>query len=382
MVRRVTVCVASLVVALALGASGAFAQTAALPIVEIRVGVAVATSTALNSDANPSLVGETVAFRASVSPTPGTRGTVTFFVDGAAQSSAVGVDANGTAVFRTGTLAAGDHTIKARYNGDDGGNPSTSAELQHTVQGRASPPTIVSGPTAGVATGVVGQPVVFTVTATGTQPILYTWDFGDGVMVTTNSTNVLHTFSAPLTYTVTVTVSDSANQTTSGTISFPVAAAATPPRDPWMVVKTSVALNFKTPGKDKLSVLGVLELPAGFDPSGKTMTVDFGGVAQTFLVDGKGMAKTGKDQFKLTRKLQNKQFLGGASKVQFALSGSLAATLADDGLTNETITKPGKVVSVPVLFGIDNQIYAGTAWIIWTAVAGKSGKGTWQTAVK
>ena len=350
--------------------------------VEIRVNLVVPTSTALTADNNAAVEGEAVTFRAAVSPIPGAAGTVMFIVDGAVPAAAAAVDSSGVAIFRTALLAAGDHVIKAQYNGDGGGNPSTSPELKLTVRAGSSPPTIVSGPTAGVTTGVVGQPVLFTVTASGTPPVLYTWDFGDGVIVTTNSTNVLHTFSAPVTHTITVTVSDATNQTAFATFSFPVVTAATPPRDPWMVVKVFVGLNFKTPGKDKVSVVGILELPAGFDPSGKTVSVDFGGAAQTFVLNGKGMAKTGKDQFKLTRKLQNKQFLGGASKVQFMLNGALAAALADDGLTNETIPKPGKLASVPVLFGVDNQVYTGTATIIWKAVADRSGRGTWQTAVK
>jgi hypothetical protein len=76
------------------------------------------TTTALASSLNPSNVGQSVTFTASVAPQfSGTvTGTVTFY-DGTTALKTVGLS-GGVAKYTTSTLSSGSHTITAKYNGN------------------------------------------------------------------------------------------------------------------------------------------------------------------------------------------------------------------------------------------------------------------------
>jgi hypothetical protein len=80
-----------------------------------------ATTTAVTSSADPSLLNQAVTFTATVSPVaPGAgqpTGTVQFQVDGANVGSPVTL-VNGQAAWTTSSLSAGSHTITAAYSGD------------------------------------------------------------------------------------------------------------------------------------------------------------------------------------------------------------------------------------------------------------------------
>ena len=95
----------------------------------------VATTTVVTSSSNPSNLGESVSFTATVSPVTGTAtptGDVTFTIDGAAQP-AIALS-GGTAVLTTDALSGGDHTIVATYNGDGGHSGSISPSLLQRVR--------------------------------------------------------------------------------------------------------------------------------------------------------------------------------------------------------------------------------------------------------
>jgi hypothetical protein len=90
------------------------------------------TTTVLASSQNPSTVGQSVTFTASVAPElSGTvKGTVTFY-DGTTALKTVTLS-GGAATFTTSTLASGSHTITATYNGSSSFTGS-SASLTQTV---------------------------------------------------------------------------------------------------------------------------------------------------------------------------------------------------------------------------------------------------------
>jgi predicted outer membrane repeat protein len=96
----------------------------------------VATTTRLATAPNPSAVGETILFTATVSSTGAAiipTGVVTFAIGG----SVLGVvtcDATGVATASTGSLVTGTHTVTARYGGDVGFTPSAAAPLVQQVQ--------------------------------------------------------------------------------------------------------------------------------------------------------------------------------------------------------------------------------------------------------
>jgi hypothetical protein len=90
------------------------------------------TATALASSANPSALGQSVSFTATVTSTAGVpTGTVTF-LDGATTLGSAALSA-GAGTFSTAGLAAGAHSITAVYGGAPSFLGSTSAALTQTV---------------------------------------------------------------------------------------------------------------------------------------------------------------------------------------------------------------------------------------------------------
>jgi autotransporter-associated beta strand protein len=122
------------------------------------------TTTAITSSANPSPFDNSVTFTARVSPvSPGAgtpTGTVTFTVDGTAQSPVQ--ISNGQAVFSTFMLSVGNHTITAAYNGDGNFNSSTSAPLTQTITKANTTTALTASPNP----ATFGQSVTFTAVVT------------------------------------------------------------------------------------------------------------------------------------------------------------------------------------------------------------------------
>ena len=113
-------------------------------------------STALSSSANPSLVGASVTFTATVNGAAPT-GTVAFKDGGNAISgcSAVALPAGSAnakvATCSTSSLSAATHSIVATYAGDAGNNGSTSATLSQVVNNAGSSVNVALATNGGVA---------------------------------------------------------------------------------------------------------------------------------------------------------------------------------------------------------------------------------------
>ena len=132
------------------------------------------TTTTLASSSNPSTFLDTVYITATVAPSAAT-GTVQFYADGSALSSAIAL-ASGTTSYSTNGLSGGTHVITATYSGDvnyaastgtlSGGQvvnkASATVELSNTSQVYDGTPRVVSA-----TTDPVGQTVVITYTGTG-----------------------------------------------------------------------------------------------------------------------------------------------------------------------------------------------------------------------
>jgi hypothetical protein len=136
----------------------------------------LATSTALTSSANPSLLNQPVELAATVSPVPpGTgmpTGTVTFTIDGSVQPPVVLT--SGVARITRSNLGPGSHTISAQYGGGDGFAGSASAPLVQQVRYRFD----------GFSGKVKGAPQVNDIRAG--RPVALRWQITDafGVGVT------------------------------------------------------------------------------------------------------------------------------------------------------------------------------------------------------
>jgi subtilisin family serine protease len=116
---------------------------------------------------------------------------------------------------------------------------------------------------------VSGQRVVFTGTATGTLPMTYTWDFGDGVGGAGQV--VSHTYTGVATYTVVMTAANCSGDWVTATHSI---ATATPP----CTDVESVDLTLVTSGTIYTDTLTQLHADLAPDDAGKpySYTVDYG----------------------------------------------------------------------------------------------------------
>jgi hypothetical protein len=137
------------------------------------------TSTSLQSSLNPSIVGQSVTFTATITwSTSGTpTGTVTFM--DSTSSMGTGPLSGSKATFITAALTPGLHSITATYNGDGNFAGSTSGTLSQTVNKVATSTSVASSKNPSVA----GQSVTFsaTVTPSGTGTAGGTVTFMDGM---------------------------------------------------------------------------------------------------------------------------------------------------------------------------------------------------------
>lgn len=120
------------------------------------------TTTSLVTSGNPSDVGSTVTFTATIVGSGATMaGTVTFN-DGATTIGTGSLNAAGVASFSTASLPVGTHPITAVYGGDTNNAGSTSSALQQIVQQQSSVKVQSS-----VNPSVAGISVIFTVNVLG-----------------------------------------------------------------------------------------------------------------------------------------------------------------------------------------------------------------------
>jgi hypothetical protein len=132
----------------------------------------VDTTTALTSSLNPSAYGDQVTFTATVSPSSGATGTVTFMDGGSVLASST-LNASGVATFSTSSLVTGIHSITAQYSGDSNHGGSTSPVLSQTVNTASTTTNLTSDSNPSRS----GRTVTFTATvspaiATGTVQFL------------------------------------------------------------------------------------------------------------------------------------------------------------------------------------------------------------------
>jgi hypothetical protein len=117
------------------------------------------TSIMLTSSLNPSNVGNSVTFTATVTAPTGIPTGVVSFYDGTTLLGTGALNGSGVATFTTSTLTAGSHPITAVYNGDVNDGTSTSAVLTQTVNsggGGAGSPFRFASPRHGIGPVLVG----------------------------------------------------------------------------------------------------------------------------------------------------------------------------------------------------------------------------------
>jgi MYXO-CTERM domain-containing protein len=127
----------------------------------------ITASLALTSNADPSVFGQTVTFRAAVTPTVprGASGTVTFFENGNPIGTGA-LNASGVATFSLSTLAVGEHPITASYAGDALFKPATSNQVDQTVGLANTTTTLQSSSNP----SIVNQSIVLIATVKSSAP--------------------------------------------------------------------------------------------------------------------------------------------------------------------------------------------------------------------
>ncbi|MFI9260437.1 beta strand repeat-containing protein, partial [Streptomyces sioyaensis] len=127
------------------------------------------TTTAVASAPDPSVVGESVSFTATVAPvSPGAgtpTGTVTFVIDGGGGGTLTGTLSGGTTTVSTSTLDAGVHNVTATYSGDADFSASVGTDTQ-TVNPASTTTAVTSAPDP----SVFGEAVIFTATVAPVSP--------------------------------------------------------------------------------------------------------------------------------------------------------------------------------------------------------------------
>jgi hypothetical protein len=141
------------------------------------------------------------------------------------------------------------------------------------------------------------------------------------------------------------------------------------------VSKMSIKLNFAKPAQDSITMtgllVGVLPTTPDYDPTGLAVSIDVGGVVRVFTLDAKGKSKINYDQ--VVVKLVRKHGVAVGHQVTAKIArASLATDLADEGLTDVTVTNEPRAVQVRVsTSGIPN---AAQVQLLYKATQGKSGK--------
>ena len=156
----------------------------------------LSTATTLTSSPNPSTVGQSVSFIATVTPSDGSTptGTVQFF-DGGSSLGTVPLGGGGLstsalapnqAELSISSLGQGTSSITARYGGDAADLASTSSPLNQLVNPQPPPlPPTTTTLAVSVNPASLGQPVKVTATVTTTPPggpITGTVEFFDGTI--------------------------------------------------------------------------------------------------------------------------------------------------------------------------------------------------------
>lgn len=138
--------------------------------------------------------------------------------------------------------------------------------------------------------------------------------------------------------------------------------------------KLRIKLHFAAPAsRDTILLKATLAVPDGFTAAGAQLFIDVGGVVKSFDLDAAGKAKVDTDRVKLTVASTRGVVLAQDAKlsVQFA-NGSFASWLADDGLTDTTVSE--LPISIPVRVVMNGHVYATTQPQTYTAKVGKTGK--------
>ena len=287
------------------------------------------------------------------------------------------------------------------FNPAPGGGTSGAQVFTATPQPGVSPP-VVSSPLA--SGGNVGSGFNYTVAADGAQPIsLSATGLPPGLIVSGNSISGAPTASGI--YLVTLTIANSGG-TDIRTLYFDIGGAGDPiPNISESLIdgdqdgfpdeiekelgtnpanstdnpfgstkkvvsedldfsKLKIALNFST-NKDSIGFDARFPVDAGLVLLGQKLTLDVGGVIQTFTLDKRGGGKAGLSKVTSTKPKN------GIATFHIKLAGALSSKLTDEGMTKEAGDNGD--VDVPILAIFNGHLYQAVPTLFYST-NGKTGK--------
>ncbi len=264
-----------------------------------------------------------------------------------------------------------------------------------TQLGDVTKPFLKAIARAGPISGVAPLIVQFVGDSSSGAVDSFGWDFGDGTSVATLSPQ--HTYTADGTYTAVLSLrrfgyqlhdfiriavggtllggGGGPAQSTAGTLG-----ANSSGVNPYLLVSNLVlAADYKTANSDQLRFFGY------FDPSnlpislkGTSGVLNIGSNTYAFSIDSTGKVVVPSTGAKI---VFNINLTSGAFVVS-TTADNLAPVLSAVGAKNETVTKPGKTITIPVSFTFANLSYQANVTGNYLATAGKSGRFNYQFAVK
>ncbi len=308
------------------------------------------------------------------------------------------------------TISVGGGGFKITYKGGDGNDVALIVQGSGGGGGPGGanlPPVVASGPTATPAAAGTGQSIAFSVSATDPENglLVFVWNFGDGSNA--GGASPTHSYEAAGKYTASVTVSDGTNSVSGSVMvdikapvigsgkdsdgdgfsdAFELAAGSsisdstsTPSGKPadannigtLQVDKLSIKLNFAK-HTDSIILSGAVDVPAGFNPNVQKVTVDVGGVTNTFILSEKAADKDDDGSIKIGVKAKKGEVLAQRSKYQITLKGNFAATLAASSGLEDKDTK-GEAKQILVTFIFAGEVRRINVNVKYTAKHGKSG---------
>jgi len=183
--------------------------------VGVLINTGLATSMRISSSVNPSIVGQSVTFTATVTSKNGSPTGVVTFSDGSTVLGTSGLGPSGIAALNTSLFVAGQHSITASYKGDGKFIPNSSP-LTEKVNKAATKTSLSSA----LNPSLIGQSITFTATVNpafgGTPTDTITFNqIGKGVLATETlsggTASFTTSFSAAGTYKIYATYKGDAN---------------------------------------------------------------------------------------------------------------------------------------------------------------------------
>jgi hypothetical protein len=224
--------------------------------------------------------------------------------------------------------AAGDDELLVLGGQRNSGVDYDALTARYVITGPPNhEPYVVESPAASTGLAAAGEVVHFAVTVgdPDDDPLTVTWDFGDGS--TGEGTEVDHVFTAPGARNVVMTVSDG-QATVEDEVGLTVG-------EPFVVPSVHANLNFVRTGRDTLSFVCRLPLPADFVREGRELTFTAGGLKRNFVLDRKGQAKTAEGRVVMNWVRKKKQWQLSVNLAK----GDYAAEWTDEGLVDATVKK-------------------------------------------